>query len=64
MSAARVRGFAYPASVLPPMATGVTRARLDPDAHLRRVVTRARWSADREYVSPENLERTAIGVPT
>ena len=64
MSAAPVRGFAYPARVLPPMTTGVTRATLDPDAHLRRVVTRARLSASREYLSPESLDRTAIGVPT
>ena len=56
MSAALVGGFTYPASVLPPMATGVTRARLDSDAHLLPATTRARWSAIRECPPPDNLD--------
>ena len=63
MSAALVGGFTYPASVLPPMATGVTRARLDSDAQLLPATTRARWSAIRECPPPDNLDRTVIGVP-
>jgi hypothetical protein len=62
MSAALLGGFAYPGSVLPPMATGVARARLDSDAHLPPVAPGAGWSANSDCLSPDNLDRTAIGV--